>query len=214
MLGWARRLLSDRRSSLWLVAFGCLLALVTFRIGFFTDDYTFIARLEGRGPKPPTVFGLYDFVGADPAETRALIRRGPFPWWTAPDLNVRFWRPLSSALFVLDHAVFGHAPFGYHVTALVLYSVFLAGVASLYREALPAGVRGVSLLVFVANAAHCEPVGWLSSRHLLVAAVPAVWGLVAHIAYRERGVRPGRWLAPLGLLVGLFRGGAPLRRAA
>ncbi|SRR6266540_2453647 len=210
MFSWLQRILSYARSSQLLVAIGCMLGLAALPIGFFTDDYTFVARLDGHLPKPPTVFGLYDFVGTDRAETSTFIRQGPFPWWTALDLKLRFWRPLSSALFAFDHAVFGHAPLGYHLHALVWYGLLLGGVASLFRRVMSVPLRRFCLLVFVLSAAHSEPVGWLSSRHLLIAAVPSLWGLVAHVAYRERGFRAGRWLAPLGLLVGLLGGEAAL----
>jgi hypothetical protein len=111
-----------------ILAFGVVLGFATVPIGFFSDDYSFIAYLEGAEPRRPSALGLYDFVGGDHADTYACMRRGPFPWWTALDLKVRFRRPLSSALFALDHALFGHAPFGYHVHALVWYALsFLPG---------------------------------------------------------------------------------------
>jgi hypothetical protein len=49
-------------------------------------------------------------------------------------------------------------------------------------------------------------VGWISGRHILVAGVPAVAGLAAHLHYRERGFRAGRWLRFAGIFVGLLGG--------
>jgi hypothetical protein len=202
--------LAHRRAVPLLLAFGVLLALSTLQIGFFTDDYALLAYLEGAVPKRGSPLQLYDFARADPADIHALVTRGPFPWWTDPELKLRFFRPLSSALFAVDHALFGHAPLGYHVHAVLWYALFLAGAVSLFHLVAPRPLRSWSLLVFVLGAAHSEPVGWLSSRHLLVASVPALWGLVAHVAYREHGFRPGRWLAVAGLLLGLMGGEAAL----
>jgi hypothetical protein len=191
------------------VAVGVLLALSTLRIGFYADDYTFLAFLETPAPKHPSAFNLYDFSHGR-ADTGVLIARGPFPWWTDPDLKLRFFRPISSALFWLDHAIFAHSPLGYHVHALLWYALFLAGVARLFRLIFEPPLLIWCSLLFALNAAHSEPVAWLASRHLLVACTPAVWGLVAHMSYRERGYRPGRWLAVLGLVVGLLGGEAAL----
>lgn len=199
------RLLHHRRALAATVALGVLLGLSTLHVGFYTDDYTFLAFLETPGPKHPSTFGLYDFSHGL-ADTQLLTARGPFPWWTDPDLNLRFFRPISSAVFLLDHATFGHAPLGYHLDALLWYTVFLVGVAYLFRLVLRPPLRIWCSLLFALDAAHSEPVAWVSSRHLLVACTPAVWGLVAHVSYRERGFRHGRWLAVLGLFAGLLGG--------
>jgi hypothetical protein len=45
---------------------------------------------------------------------------------------------------------------------------------------------------------------------MLVAGAPAVAGLAAHIYYREKGFRAGRWLGVLGVLMGLLGGEAAL----
>jgi hypothetical protein len=202
------RLFHHRCALVVTVALGVALGLSTLWIGFYTDDYTFLAFLETPGHKHPSTFDLYDFVHGR-ADIPALLTRG-FPWWLDPDLKLRFFRPISSALFLVDHATFGHAPLGYHVHSLLWFALFLAGVAFLFRLVLEPPLLIWCSLLFALNAAHNEPVAWPSSRHLLVACTPAIWGLVAHVAYRERGFRPGRWLSVLGLFVGLLGGEAAL----
>src|SRR5260221_2374153 len=184
------RLYYHRRALVATMVLGLLLGLSTLRIGFFTDDYVFVASLEASGPKPPSTFDLYDSAHGR-ADTQALVARGPFPWWTHPDLKVRFFRPISSALFLLDHAIFRHAPLGYHLHALLWYALFLAGVAFLFKLLFLPPLRIWCSFLFALNAAHAEPLAWLASRHLLIACAPAVWGLVAHLLYREHGFRPG-----------------------
>src|SRR5882724_2555685 len=112
------RLFGHRYALVATVGLGMLLGLSTLWIGFYGDDYTFLAFLETPGPKQPSTFDLYEFSHGR-ADTDLLMARGPFPWWTDPDLKLRFFRPISSALFLLDHAIFGHAPLGYHIHAWV-----------------------------------------------------------------------------------------------
>jgi hypothetical protein len=68
----------------------------------------------------------------------------------------------------------------------------------------------VSFLMYALAGGHAEPVGWISARHMLVSAAPSVAGLAAHIFYRERGFRAGRWLSVPGVSIGLLGGEAAL----
>src|SRR5262249_4386496 len=72
----------------------------------------------------------------------------------------------------------------------------------------------LALLFFVIDDAHTQPIGWISCRHVLIAAAPTLLGLAAHLRFRERGFRAGRWLAPLGIAIGLLGGETALGGAA
>jgi hypothetical protein len=192
------------------VAIAMTLALSTLRIGFFADDYAFIASLDGVSPQKLSPLALYDFAAGDESANQELMQQGPFPWWTAPDLKVRFFRPLSSALLFLDHALFGHHPLGYHLHGLVWFLAVLVGVALVYRRVLSLEMAGWSLLPFAISAHLAESVGWISGRHMLVSGAPALLGLAAHVHYREGRWAPGRWLSVVGIVVGLFGGEAAL----
>ena len=209
-MGRASALLAHRRF-LWIaVAAGMLLALPSLRVGFFLDDYPFVAWLDGETPKRVTPFDLYEFASGDRAANFEMVRRGPWPWWADLDLKIRFFRPLSSALLWMDHALFGHAPLGYHAHTLVWYWALLVGVGVLLRGALSPPLFAVSILLYAVSGGHGEPVSWLSARHMIVSAAPSVAGLAAHVLHRERGFRAGRWLAMPGVLIGLLGGEAAL----
>jgi hypothetical protein len=187
-----------------------LLALATLTVGFVLDDYGFILWLDGSSARRVTPFDLYEFADADRVANFEMVRSGPWPWWADLDLKVRFFRPLSSALIAADHALFGHAPLGYHVHAVVWYLLLLVVVGLLLRAMLSPRIFALAFLLYAISGTHAQAVGWISSRHMLVAAVPAVAGLAAHVRYRERGFRAGRWLRFIGMLIGLAGGEAAL----
>jgi hypothetical protein len=183
-----------------------LFALTTIPIGFYSDDWSQIAHLQGRaGSAARGAWDLYRFADGDPAHLRALQVDGPIPWFADPHLKLAFLRPLSSLLLALDFKVFGLHPLGWHLHAALWYAALVALVAAILRRALP-GSRAVANLaacIYAVDVAHVEPVGWLASRHMLVGVVPALGALWLHLAGREGRARLGRWLAPLALAIGL-----------
>ncbi|WP_156763032.1 hypothetical protein [Mycobacterium sp. E787] len=195
-----------------IVVLAALIALPTVLIGFFADDYSLIAEVEHSVPAfaHHSPVDLYRFAD-DRVELERQIRNGPLPWFTDPGFRMHFFRPLTSLLFTLDHAVWGHFAAGYHVTSVLLYAALVLSVGLLFRATLgvrkpgPAAVTaGLAALLFAVEAFHSEPVGWISSRHVLVAAIPAVLSLVAHLRYLRDGWRPGGWLGPLGVVAALL----------
>lgn len=207
---FASSLLGHRRIFSIVVAIGTVLGLFSLRIGFAMDDYAFLAWLEGKLPKRVTPFDLYEFAPGDRHGNFEMIRRGPWPWYTDLDLKVRFFRPLSSALLWLDHALFGTAPIGFHLHSLLWHLAFLIGAGLLLRAVLSARVFPLAFLIFAISFPHADSTGWISARHMLVGATPVVWALVAHVYYRERDFRAGRWLSILGAIVGLLGSEAAL----
>ncbi len=187
---------------------GAGLALPAVSIGLNMDDFFHVATLRGGIPSPARPLDLFRFA-FDPATTRALMRSGPFPWWTIPELKLAFWRPLSSALAAADHHLFGDQYLFHHLHSLLWYLALICVVALLLRRWLPE-LAVPALLLFTIDDAHWTPVCWLANRNALVAAVPALLGLVAHVKWREER---WRWGLPLSLLlyaVGLAGGEAAL----
>jgi hypothetical protein len=186
-------------------ALAALFALPTVRIGFYCDDWSQIVHLRGRMGFSAQPWDLYRFADGDPAHLHEQMLRGPVPWFTDPHLKLWFLRPLSSLLIALDLRVFGVASLGWHLHAIVWYVAMVVLVGVLFRRLLPAspGIAHLAACLYAIDGAHVEPVGWLACRHMLVAAVPAIGALLLHTAARERGLRVGRWLAPLAFAVAL-----------
>jgi len=206
--------LEHPRAARLVVVLGVILGLPTLAAGFFSDDWFMLAALRRRWPQAPPWWDLYDFVTTTDDGVRADVAHGVLPWWTPPSLRLHLVRPLSSALLALDHRVFGDVPVGWHVHSLVWWALLLPVVAALFRRILPGATGTLALFVFAVVPAHAQDYGWLSARHMLVAAVPSLGALLAHIRAREEGWQPGRWLAPLGLAVGLAGSEAALGAAA
>jgi hypothetical protein len=204
------RLLHHRRFFWAVVCVGTLLAVPSLGAGFVADDFIFINRLDRSAGGAS--WSLYEFATGEPGQHARLMnsRWVAFPWWMAADFKVRFLRPLSSALFALDHSGFGLLPLGYHAHCLLWYALLLVAVGLLLRSICGAPIWQMAFSLFAVSASHAEAVAWISSRHMLVSTVPALFGLVALVHYRERGFRPGLLLGLLGMAVGLLGGEAAL----
>ncbi|WP_437496111.1 hypothetical protein [Sorangium sp. So ce1099] len=183
-----------------------VLAAPSIAVGFYADDYHFFAFLSKKYPGSPPWYDLYRFLTGDARTTRALIEMSGVPWWTDPEIRIHLVRPLASALLALQRALFGDASLPYHLVSIALYLALVAAAGKLFQRALPGAAGALALLIFAISAAHANPVGWISCQHLLLGALSVVLGLLASLRYREEGWRPGRYLGPLGLGVGLLSG--------
>ncbi|MCB9795909.1 MAG: hypothetical protein H6741_24705 [Alphaproteobacteria bacterium] len=184
-----------------------LVALSTLGVGFFLDDFFHLLLLGGGGEGLAAgPMDLYRFTDGDPAHMRAMMNRGPYPWWSDPEVRIAFWRPLSSALANLDWRLFGAWAPGHHLHSVAWYLVLVGIVGLLFRRVAPARVASWGLLLFALDEAHAQAVGWIANRNALIAAVPAFLGLIAHLRWREEGWRPGLPLSLLGLTAGLAGG--------
>ncbi|WP_437651016.1 hypothetical protein [Sorangium sp. So ce362] len=190
------------------------LAASTITLAFYSDDYILLCYLAELIPGSPPWYDLYNFFGGDPHRTQANIALTGLPWWTDPELRLHLVRPLASALFTLENAVFGRAPLGYHLVSIALYVALVAAAGRLFLRVLPGATAALALLIFAVSASHMQSAGWIACQHLLLAALPVVLGLSAYLRYREEGWRPGRYLGPLGLGIGLLGGEAALGGAA
>ncbi|HEX3770931.1 MAG TPA: hypothetical protein VHV30_08715 [Polyangiaceae bacterium] len=206
-------LLAAPRALLAAGVLAVVVALPALTLGFVTDDYGFRAMLRSRAEAAPAAWDLFRFVprGADVA---AAIAAGHLPWWSAPDLAIRFLRPLTSLLFAADDAVFGDHAVAYHLHSLAWFAALVFAAGAIYRRVLPGPAATVALLVFGLSHANVYPYAWVSARHVLAGAVPAACALWAHVKDREDAWRPGRWLAPVLLAVALAGSEGALAGAA
>jgi hypothetical protein len=193
------------RTALAVVTLGVALVLPSLWAGFFADDYLQIGQLEGWSANPVSPLDLYSFVPRDRARVAALVDLGA-PYFLAPNLELRFLRPLSSALMALDHAMWGRRPLPYHVHTLLWYAALLAVVGAIYRRAAPRSLALLAFLIFCLDDGHALSVTFIAARYAVISCALVWLGLGAHLRWRIHGWRPGAWLAPLLGALGLAAG--------
>lgn len=182
-----------------------MLGASTTLLGFFVDDYVHVLSLEGKVPMT-TKFDLFTFASGEPGAIEEVMGFIPFPWYTDLNVKLHFFRPLSCATMALDHALFGRNTVPYHLHSVLWHLAFVAGAWLVLRRALPAHLAGLAIVLFAISFTHIIATMWWSNRNALVAAVPALFGLWAHMRWREDAWRVGLPLSLLGYAIGLLGG--------
>jgi hypothetical protein len=163
------------------------LALPSVLADFYCDDQGMVLRLDGVAVSPvPGPFHLYTFLNGAPNERQSYVDHGPLPWWTLTGLKLSFFRPLSSALFALDHALAGHHPLPYHLHSIAWYAGDVIVAALLLRRLLPEREAALAALLFAVSPAHWMLTAWPSARHVAVSGLFGIVALVLHLDARER----------------------------
>jgi tetratricopeptide (TPR) repeat protein len=125
-------------------------------------------------------------------------------------------RPVLNLSYAVDYALWGFAPFGYHLTSVLLHALNVALLFALTRAAArDAGAAAGTALepdatalavaaLFAVHPLQTEAVGYVSGRSEVLCATFFLGALLA----LRRGLVPGeaRWLALGGLLGGLALG--------
>lgn len=194
----------------WVAALvGVLLASPALWAGLQLDDHLhrFLVGLHARGEGLGPWWDLYAAAEGDPALTRARMDVGFSPWWTLPELRLRFLRPVSAATHYVEYAAWPDAAWLMHAQSLAWYGALVVVVGALLRRWLgPTWVAGLGTLLFAIDDAHATPVGWIAQRNALVSATLVVLVLVIHDRARRDGWRPGAWLGPIVLALALGAG--------
>jgi len=201
-----RRPVSPRFICLICVLAATLLALPSLFSGFFYDDYMQIAQLEGWSVPHGGTFDLYNFASGG-KETAQLIEHGPLPWWTSPNFQMHFWRPLASAAIALQYFVFGHHAAFYHLVSLLLQGALIVAAGALFRRAVPS-IWAFGLLLFAIDDAHWDAVGWIAAINGVLALLTSILSLLAYRRYREEEWKPGLVLALGAVALSLLSGEA------
>lgn len=181
------------RDPLWTASVVLSLALSlwlfwpTLHDGLYADDFLAEAMLNGSFAVPRGPLDLFNFADGTTRDVSALKRLGSLPWWSPPDLRIAFLRPLSSALWHVDRALFGEHYGAYHAHSLLVFALLVIASAALYRKLLPSLPAALATLMFALDDSHHFPVVWLSNRGGIYASLFGVLALLAHLQWRTRG---------------------------
>jgi len=182
-----RKSLASQRG-FWLVCtliVGAIVFLPALRTPFLLDDYLQASMIEGTFPAKRGPTELYDFVNERDREV--LKERGMLPWWSHPELQIRFFRPLSSLLRFAEHRVIGERPVLLHLHSFLWWALAVALARSLYRRALSSRALALATFVFAFAPSHAIPLSWLANREALLSFVFGAAGLGVYTRAREEG---------------------------
>ncbi len=190
---------------MWSLA-AVLLTLSTLFIGIVLDDQ--LQHLQVSDKKSPhnsdaRPLDLFHFISD--SNRKALMESGAYPWWTAPKLQLAFFRPISSATHWLDYKLWPSMPVLMHIHSLLWLIILVLLTTALYRRMIPVlWVAGLAGLLYAIDEAHGLGVGFLANRNALISTSFAVLTLILHDRWRRHGWTLGALLGPLALALGLL----------
>jgi hypothetical protein len=157
-------------------------ALVT---PFCLDDWVQRAVLSGAFTHT-SPWALFTFADGIPAHFAPFIAKGPFPWFTLPELKIAFFRPLSTFFLHVDVWAFGDSALGAHLHSIAWALAMLAAARRLYGALVPQAAL-IASVMFALDDSHAMSIMWVANRNALHAGAFGLWGLIAHLAWREQG---------------------------
>src|SRR5262249_38181324 len=121
---------------------------------------------------------------------------------------VNFYRPLLLTWSLVNHALFGLHPSGWHLTNIFLHMIAIYLVCVLAEKF--SGDKGIGIisgLLFAVHPVHLEAVAWVSAASELLLTIFVLCSLLCYMKSRE-GHNEKRWL----IMAWLFYAGALLSK--
>jgi hypothetical protein len=124
--------------------------------------------------------------------------------WMLTSIRGGHWIPATWLTFGVDHALWGMAPFGYHLTNVLLHSANAIALFFLARRlllaagytsstALHAGA-GATALMFALHPMRVESVAWVTERRDVLSGLCWLLAVLAYLRAPERGgKKTGAW---------------------
>jgi hypothetical protein len=204
MRAFIRRCLAHPRWPYAAGLIGVVLSAPALPTGFIVDDWVHRAvllRLPGFEAPP---LELFSFITGDPGRLEEA-KRLAFPWWSAPNLKLAFWRPLSSATHWLDYVLWPDTPWAMHLHSMLWYAACVVAAAFLFRRLLADRLyAGVAAFAYAVSHTHSVPVLFLANRNALVSLFFGISTLLLHDRWRRDGDRRAAAAAPFALLLALL----------
>lgn len=167
------------------IGLGLFLHWPSLDSGYRGDDFPQRAMLRGEFAAPRAPLDLFNFASGEPRDIEQLMDFGYVPWWSVPDLRLRMWRPLASALMVLDQRVLDASAEFQHAHSLFWYALLVLACSRLFRRWLSLPAAAVATVLFAIEEGHTVPVGWLANRSTLIATALGLLTLELHASARE-----------------------------
>lgn len=209
-----RNSLASKKLPIVLACVAMVLVTGSVGTGLQFDDYILRHKLLNSHLWPnefSVIMGLFAFGTGDPGQIQQGMELGMVPWWTYEKLRVAFFRPIAAMTHWLDFKLWPFKPSLMHIHSLLWFGGLISTAALVYRRFMaPLWVAGLAALFYAIDDAHGIPVGWLSNRNAMIAAVFGFLTLVVHHRWRVERWNAGAVLGPLLFLIGLLSSEAAL----
>jgi tetratricopeptide (TPR) repeat protein len=150
-------------------------------------------------------FLLYDdpdYVSKNPYVLSGLTGEGLVWSWTT--FEAANWHPLVWMSLMLDRTLFGPAPWGFHLTNVVLHSANAMILSLAVRELTGEMWRpALVALLFSLHPQRVESVAWIAERKDVLSGLFWVLAVWAYAVWGRRGRNEAWWLCLAALAVGL-----------
>lgn len=163
---------------------GLLVFLPSILCPFLLDDYLHAAMISGRFPAHRSPLDLYNFI--DDEVRGAFFRSGALPWWASHEIQLKFFRPLSSAILFLDHSIV-KLPLAMHIHSVAWWVAAVLAARRLFRRLLAEKGATIALIVFALAPCHAFPLAWLANREALISLALGTFALDEYLRFRAGG---------------------------
>ena len=198
MKAWALRALADPRAPWPAAAIAMAISLPSLSQGLLVDDWVHRAMFLRRPDVWSASANMFAFAPPRIVEVA-------FPWWSAPDLKLSLFRPLSALTHYLDYQLWPGSPLLMHVHSVAWYGVAVLATGVLFQRLMGAGwITGLAALIYGISYTHAIPVMFIANRNALVGVAFSALALICHHSWRGNGSRRAAVAAPAALLLGLF----------
>lgn len=201
----------DKR--IWLaLVLGLLLALPSLWVGMQLDDYFHWGLVTQRSQvlqtvSPASPYGLFSFVDGDPARVMDLMNLGLAPWWTYPQVEYAFWRPLTEMTHGLDYSWWPQQPVLMHLHSMLYFGLMLWFGFRLFHQLQGSSSAALwAMFIFALSYTHGVPAGWLANRNAVLAVLFVILTLTYHHQWREGSRSPLDLKSSIFFTLGLLCG--------
>ncbi len=156
-----------------------------------------------------SIVGLFNYLVGDDqflVDANPLIQdfSGWRQWFTSPywppPASPDLYRPITTAMFAIQHAVGGGLPFIYHVVSYVLYAACAVGAFALAKRMMSEQAAWVAAALFAAHPVHVEAVAPAVGQSELVVGLIALVMVVRYVDRRRAGsISAAEWVLFCGL---------------
>ncbi len=166
-----------------------VLSLPSLTIGFLSDDHFHRAILQEKSVVPESddlsLFGLFSFSFGSAEHIYESVNVGALPWWSDPNVQMKFFRPLSELSHWIDYALFSDSPVLMHAHSILWYMLLLWVSWLLMQRLFPvAWMAGLAVALHALDGSNGGAVGWIADRNALITTALGLLAVLLHLRGR------------------------------